>query len=250
MSFLPGFGIRVYVNEFAVSGNVSGANAQHQRNFSDVTVVTTAGGMNYVPGLMSGSIALRGPADSSASLAAEINSAMGVDNGIQITVLPDGTAVGKPAMFTMGEPAEYTLDASVSDALGYAVAAQADESVDMGYVLVAPTAITATGNGTSVDRGTSLSNDGSSQPFTLNGAAAAIHVTAYTGFTSVAVKLQHSADNSSWADLSGGGFTSITAIGQQRILVARGVQVNRYVRAVTTVTGSGSITYLLAIAPR
>lgn len=250
MSFLPGYGIRVYVNEFAVSGNVSGASAQHQRAMSDVTVVTTAGGMSYVPGLMGGSIGLRGPADSSASLAAEINAAMGVDNSLQVTVCPDGTAVGKPAFFTLGDPGDYALDAAVADALGYTVSATADESVDMGYILVPPTAITATGNGTAVDRGTSLSNDGSAQAFTLFGAAAAIHVTAYSGFTSVAVKLQHSADNSSWSDLTGGGFTSITAIGSQRILVARGVQVNRYVRAVTTVTGSGSITYLLAIAPR
>lgn len=248
MSFLPGTGIRVYANEFAVSGNVAAANAQHSRGVSDVTVVTTAGGMNYVPGLMSGSIALRGPADSSADLAAEINAAVGVDNNLLITVLPDGTAVGKPAAFTLGDPTDYTLDASVADALGYTVTSTADESVDFGYVLVAPTAITADGNGTAVDRGTSLSAGPVAN--TPNGLAAALHVTAYSGLTSVAIKIQHSTDNSSWADVTGGAFVAVTAVGSQRITVPRGTQLNRYVRAVTDVTGTGSITYLMAFAPR
>jgi len=248
VTFLPGMGVRAYVNEFVVSGNISGANAQHQRNYSDVTVVTTAGGMSYVPGLMSGSMSLRGPADSSSDLAAEILAAVGVDNNILITVLPDGTAVGKPAMFILGDISESTLDAAVSDALGYAVTAQADESTDMGYVLVAPTAITADGNGTSVDRGTSLSAGPVAN--TTGGATAALHVSAYSGLTSAAIKLQHSTDNSSWADLASGAFASVTAVGWQRILIPKGTQINRYVRAVTDVTGTGSITYLLAFAPR
>jgi len=248
MSFLPGTSIRVYANEFAVSGNVSGVNAQHQRATSDVTVVTSGGGMNYVPGLMSGSLALRGPLDSSSDLAAEILAAIGVDNNVLITACSDGTAVGKPALFMIGDPTEYTMDASVSDALGYVVTSTADESVDMGYVLVAPSAITADGNGTAVDRGTSLSYDGSTEAFTIHGGVAALHVSAYSGFTSVALKIQHSPDNSAWSDLA--SFASVTAVGWQRLSVANGTQINRYVRAVTDVTGTGSITYLMAFAPR
>jgi len=246
VSFLPGYGIRVYANEFDVSGNVAGVNAQHQRATSDVTVVTSTGGMNFVPGLMAGSMALRGPSDSSSDLQAEILAAVGVDNNLLITALPDGTAVGKPAMFILADVGEYTMDAAVADALGYVVTATADESVDMGYVLVAPTAITADGNGTAVDRGTSLGPGPVAN--TTGGATASLHVSAYSGFSSVALKIQHSTDNSSWSDLV--SFTSVTAVGWQRIQVARGTQINRYVRAVTDVTGTGSITYLMAFAPR
>lgn len=246
MSFLPGYGIRVYANEFAISGNVAGVNAQHQRATSDVTVVTSTGGMSFVPGLMSGSMAIRGPQDSNSDIHAEIMAAVGVDNNLLITALPDGTAVGKPAMFILADPTEYSLDAATADALGYVVTSAADESVDMGYVLVAPTAITADGNGTAVDRGTSLSAGPVAN--TTHGGVAALHVSAYSGFSSVALKIQHSTDNSSWSDLA--SFTSVTAVGWQRLLIANGTQINRYVRAVTDVTGSGSITYLMAFAPR
>lgn len=246
MSFLPGYGIRVYANEFDVSGNVSGVNAQHQRATSDVTVVTSTGGMNFVPGLMSGAMSVRGPEDSNSNIQAKILAAVGVDNNILLTALPDGTAVGKPAMFCLGDIAEYATDGSVSDALGYVVNATADESVDMGWVLVAPSAITASGNGTAVDRGTSLSAGPVAN--TTGGAVAALHVSAFSGFSSVALKVQHSTDNSSWSDLA--SFTAVTAVGWQRLKIANGTQINRYVRAVTTVTGTGSITYLMAFAPR
>lgn len=246
MTFLPGYGIRAYVNEFEVSGNISGVNAQHQRAYSDVTVVTTTGGMNFVPGLTAGAMSLRGPQDSSSNLTAKINAAIGVDNNFLITVLPDGTAVGKPALICLGDPTEYTSDANVSDALGYVVTAAADSSVDMGYVLVPPTPITVDGNGTSVDRGTSLSPGPVAN--TSGGAVASLHVSAYTGLTSAALKIQHSTDNSSWADLA--SFTSVTAVGWQRLTVANGTQINRYIRAATDVTGTGSITYLMAFAPR
>lgn len=246
MSFLPGYSVRVYANEFAVSGNVSGVNSQHQRAYSDVTVVTTGGGMSFVPGLMSGSMAVRGPADSASDLQAEILAAVGVDNNLLLTALPDGTAVGKPAIFCLGDVGEYTNDASVSDALGFSVSAVADESVDMGYVLVAPSAITADGNGTAVDRGTSLGPGPVAN--TTGGAVAALHVSAFSGFSGVALKIQHSTDNSSWSDLS--SFSNVTAVGWQRLKIANGTQINRYVRAVTDVTGTGSITYLMAFAPR
>lgn len=252
MTFLPGQSMRVFTNGKDVSGWISGVNAQHQRATSDVTVVTSAGGMSYVPGLMSGAMALRGPAESDGTLQTLIQAAIGVDNGVLVTACPDGTAVGKPAMLCAGDPTEYTEDASVSDALGMVVTAAADESVDFGYILVPPTALTASGNGTAVDRGTSLSQSPPGTPvaFSVNGGMAALHVTAFSGFTGVAVKLQHSVDNSTWLDLTGGGFTNITAVGFQRLRLAPPLQINRYVRAVTTVTGSGSITYLMAFAPR
>jgi hypothetical protein len=96
VSFLPGYGIRAFLNGYAVSGQINGATASHRRSYGDTTVATTTGGMSWVPGLKSGSLTLKGPFDGAAALQAQITAAIGVDNSVVVTVLPDGDAVGKP----------------------------------------------------------------------------------------------------------------------------------------------------------
>lgn len=247
MSFAHGSSTVVLVNEKVVSTEVAGWTMSHQRGVSDVTTVgQTAGqaGAKFVPGLMSGTLSLRGPYDNdpTTGLYKEIVDAVGVDNAFLATCLPDGTAIGKPAFFLVGDPTDHAIDAQVADAVGYSFAAQADESVEMGYVIHALGAETADGNGTAVDRGASPITP------TTHGAIASIHVTAYSGLTSAAIKIQHSTDASSWADLV--SFTSITAVGWERVKVADGTTVNRYLRVVTDVTGTGSATFLVSVAPR
>jgi hypothetical protein len=240
MAFTLGNTSRVFANEKAVSSTVAGWTATHQRAASEVTTVDQSGA-KYVPGLMSGSLVLRGPQDSvGQSLHAEVAAAKGVDNGLLVTVCPYGTAIGTFAITVSGDVSEHTIDANVSDAVGFAVTATADESVDMGFVVHALTAETADGNGTTVDRGVGSTTTG--------GGIAAIHATAYSGLTSAALKIQHSTDNSVWADLV--SFTTLTAIGSERKSVAAGTTINRYVRVVTDVTGTGSITFLVAFSPR
>jgi hypothetical protein len=247
MSFAHGSSTRVLVNEKEVSSEVSGWSMSHQRAVSEVTTVgqvAGSAGARFVPGLMSGSLALRGPQDDdeTTGLTAEILAAIGVDNVLQVTCLPDGVAIGKPAFFAVGDPMEHSINAVVADAVGYTLTAAADESVEMGYVVHALGAETADGNGTAVDRGASPLTP------TTRGLVAALHVTAYTGLTSAALKIQHSADNSIWADLV--AFTSVTAVGFERVSVATGTTVNRYLRVVTDVTGTGSVTFLVSAAPR
>jgi hypothetical protein len=247
VSFVHGSSTRVLVNEIEVSTEISGWSVAHQRAMSEVTTGgQTAGqaGAKFIPGLMSGSLSLRGPqnADHTAGLAAEIIAAIGVDNVFLATCLPDGVAIGKPAHFVLGDPTEHTIDAAVADAVGFTFTAQADESVESGYVIHALAAETADGNGTAVDRGASPLTP------TTRGLVAALHVTAYSGFTTVGLKIQHSTDNSVWNDLV--AFAATTAVGSQRVAVANGTTVNRYLRVVTDVTGTGSVTFLVAAAPR
>ena len=69
------------------------------------------------------------------------------------------------------------------------------------------------------------------------GAQFYLQATAFTGID-VTVKIQDSADNVTFADLAGGGFTQITAApATQRIAVGGAAMVRRYVRAVTTTVG-------------
>lgn len=67
------------------------------------------------------------------------------------------------------------------------------------------------------------------------GLQAYLHVFALTG-TNVVVTLEDSANNSTFAAVTAGAFTSATAIGAQRIQTGRTAAVRRYVRAVTTGT--------------
>lgn len=75
---------------------------------------------------------------------------------------------------------------------------------------------------------------------TVHGAQAYLQVASFTG-TDATVKLQHSHDNGdadAFADITGGGFTQITAgPGYERIEIAAGTEIKRYVRAVTVTTG-------------
>jgi hypothetical protein len=188
---------------------------------------------------MSGTLTLRGALDTvGQSLNAEIAAAIGVDNSAIVTVCPYGTALGAFAIAVLGDAAEYGIDAQVSDAVGYSFTATADESVDMGFVLHASGAETVDGNGASVDRGALSSNGG----------VAVIHSTAYAGLTGALIKVQHSTDNSAWSDLV--SFTNITGVSSERKFIAKATTVNRYVRVVTDVTGTGSVTFLVAFAPR
>jgi hypothetical protein len=247
MGFAHGSSTVVLANERVVSSEISGWTMSHVRAVSEVTTVGQtpgAAGANFVPGLMSGTLGLRGPEqlDSTTGLQVELQASIGVDNNLLITCLPEGVAIGKPAFFAVVDPTDYAVDASVADAVAVTFSAQADESVEMGYTVHALAAETVDGNGTAVDRGASPLTP------TTRGLVAALHVTAYSGLTSAALKIQHSVDNSVWVDLV--SFASVTALTQQRVSVANGTTVNRYLRVVTDVTGTGSVTFLVAAAPR
>lgn len=72
------------------------------------------------------------------------------------------------------------------------------------------------------------------------GGQAYLQVFSFTG-TDATVKLQHSHDNSTFADITGGGFTAIgSAPTTERIATTSALEIRRYVRAVTTTATSFS----------
>lgn len=86
---------------------------------------------------------------------------------------------------------------------------------------------TAATNGTGVD-------DTAATAFGLQ---AYLQVFSFAG-TDVTVKLQDSANNSSFSDITGATFTAVTtAPGTQRIATSNAATIRRYVRAVTTTSG-------------
>lgn len=115
------------------------------------------------------------------------------------------------------------------------------DAIDYGVSLHALSADVATGNGTAVDNAAA----------TTNGGVGTLHVTAIAGAApSVVITIEHSTDNSTWITLVT-FVASTTANTAQRIEVAAGTTVRRYLRAVRTFGGTTtSITNQVSFARR
>lgn len=141
-----------------------------------------------------------------------------------------GTTIGSPAACMVAKQIGYDGTRTATGEFTFKVAAQANGfGLEWGVLLTAGMAtVAAAGNQTAYD-------GGAADNF---GCQAYLQVAAFTG-TDVTVKLQDSADNSSFADLSGAAFTQITggAPLTQRIAIANTATVRRYVRAAVVTTG-------------
>lgn len=228
---------KILINEREFSCKLRSSSLSHERQMGDVTTYCDAGN-KFIPGLLNGSLGFEGFFEAGAAVHDELNSAVGTDNGLLVSVAPEGFAVGKPAFLAAGDPTNYDIAASVNDPVGFTVEAQPDDGVDWGVALHDLTAETATANGTSVD------NTASS----ANGGVAILHVTAASGTTpSATIKVQHSTDNSVFTDLI--TMTAATAATSER-KTATGT-VNRYVRATWTISGTTpSFTFAVSFARR
>lgn len=236
MAFVHSKSSRLLANAAHLSGSVSAWGMTHSRALGPAISLLSEG-TQWIPGPMGGSISIRGMFNSAAGDIHEvINAAVGVDNGLLVTVLPAGLTVGEPALMAPTDIENYTVDASAEDTVMLEVSATPDDGVDMGVILHALTARTSDANGTTVDQLAS----------SAGGAVGVLHATEYTGLTSILVKIQHSTDGSVWSDLI--SFTSVTAVGAERVAVTG--TVNRYVRATWDVTGTGSATFAVVMARR
>lgn len=227
---------RVLVNAAHLSGSIDGWRWQHRRLLSDVSVLTS-NGEQFLPGQLGGSLAIRGVFDSAVGdIVATLQTAATTDGGLLTTMFPETPAVGSLASFGEGNVSERDYPAAVKDAVRVTLEGTPNDGVDMGVTLHVLGAETADGNSTNVDNGAS----------TAGGAVGVVHVTAYTGFTSVSLRVQHSPDNSAWSDLI--TFTAVTGTTWQRSAVTG--TVNRHLRAFWDVTGSGSLTFAMVCARR
>jgi len=140
-----------------------------------------------------------------------------------------GYALGSPAASCTAKQIGYDSTRGQDGSLSFAVAAMSNGyGLEWGQQLSAGLrSDTVATNGSSVDGSAS----------STNGAQFYLHVTAFTG-TSVTVKIQDSADNSAWLDLSGAAFTAATGPTSERIAVSGTVR--RYLRVVTTGTFSAA----------
>jgi len=102
-------------------------------------------------------------------------------------------------------------------------------SVEQGVILYPLAAATIDANSTTVDQSAG----------TTAGGAGYVQCTAFSGLTNVIYTIEHSTDGASWSTLI--TFSTITSAPTAERVAVSGT-VNRYVRAVVNVTGTGSAT--------
>jgi len=221
-----------YLNDGSVSASVE-------------TAETTAFGSSaktYITGLNDGTITASGMFDGVAgAVDAILTASIGSDTLAPVSFFPAGFANGARVHLLQGKTTGYSVSSPVGDVVSVSYDAQADGGIDHGVSLASLASISSTTNGASVDNSAS----------TANGGLAQLHVTANSRSANATIKVQHSTDNSTFVDLASFTVVATTVKTSERVAVAAGTTVNRYLRALNTLTaGTGSITYQVSFARR
>jgi hypothetical protein len=156
-----------------------------------------------------------------------------------VTVVPDDPtpAAGDLAWFSRGYLGRYNpLTGTVGDAAKAEIELPYDRPFVQGKLLHPKTARTANGNGTAV----AMTGPTASQRL-----YAALHVTAYSGFTNVVVKVQSDDAAGMSTPTDRVTFSTVTGVGSEYTSVAGGFSTESHVRSTWTVTGSGSISFVV-----
>jgi len=215
-----------------------------EREIEEAEVTTLCSTIkDYVPGLSEVTVEMEGFFDTNTlspalTLEAWMNERLGVT--FPFVFAPEGGGqVGDPMYFMNGFLQTYSVEATVDEAVSMEAEFRATGGLSRGLVVQPLTTQTAT----DTDGITFL--DGGAA--TTAGGSAVLSVAAASGtLPTLAVKLQHSADNITYADLTGGAFTSQTTINGE--IISFTGTVNRYVRAVWTIGGTlPSFTFNVAV---
>jgi hypothetical protein len=224
-----------YFAEASVAGSIETAET--------TTFGVTGGAKTYVAGLNDATLSLSGMYDGDAGSADDvIETALGSDEDINFTVAIDGgMLLGSRCVIGQTIETKYDVTSPVADVVKTSAEFQFDAGASRGVVLAPLSSISSTSFGSSVDNAAS----------TTNGGIAMLHVPANTRNGNITIKVQHSSDNSTFADLATFSVVSSATATSERISIASGTTVNRYLRTSFTVAGStGSATIACAFARR
>jgi len=219
-----GLGDQLLIDGYVLSGDIGSLSRIGGGNTPvDMTAIDKLA-MERAGGILAGAIEFTSYFNDAAGQAHPVLSALPTAD--RIATYLRGSGIGSPAASllslqigydpTRAEDGSLTMNSSMQSTGGL--------PLEWGEQLTAGVRTdTAATNGASFD-GTASSSFGGS---------AYLHVRSVTG-TSVTVTLQDSADNSSWANITGGAFTAATTRGAQRLAITGTVR--RYVRAITSGT--------------
>lgn len=239
MAFEAGFKARFLQGDFALSAWTDSIAAVDMTDMLDVTVHESTGGAKaFIPGQTTGTMAISGVMDvdgSSTALLGQLNTWKGGSDEPQ-TFGHKGFAFGNELLLANGLETNLTSSATVAGRVNFSVASTNDGvACSNGFSLHDLTAETSSSS--------SAEHDGSAS--SAGGILGHLHVTSYSGLTSIAIKIQHATSSGgSYSDLL--TFTSVTGVTSERKTAAG--TVNRFLKLVWTVTGTGSATFAVGFA--
>jgi hypothetical protein len=182
----------------------------------------------YVAGMKDATFSAEGMHDSSANASGTIlDTARGVA-GTEISYYPNGDTAGNFGSGLEAQVTTFAVNSPVDDVVSVSVEAQSSVGAERVVSLRALSQATTSGTASSLDSGAA----------TTDGYSAYLHVVGAVSGT-VSVKIQDSANDSTWADFA--TFTDITA-GTSSQRIEGTADPRRYLRLVTT-AASGTATF-------
>jgi len=240
-TFRHGKNTTVLSDDFDLSTYLNSATLSYAVETPETTTFGSSD-RSYIVGHNEGTISFEGLFDGTTSSADSIFAAsLGSTTNKTVTVSTDSTAIGGRTVLAGAATTSYEISSPLTDVVSVSAEAIANGGLDSGVWLVCQTAVSATTNTTSVDNAAS----------SANGGVAHLHVTQNARSATTVIAIQHSSDNSTFADLVVFGTVALNGLDSERVEVASGTTVNRYLRTRTTIaTGTGAITRSVAFSRR
>lgn len=221
-----GYNVVLLANGYNLSPYFRQVDLALSRSTDDVTAFTNTSEA-HIPVLRSGELTPTGFYDPALGASADVlYGALGSSNNAHWSFMPAGDVLTYPVYSIIGPLATYGISEELAKAVPIAAKTTAGVRPERLLNHHPLASRTATGTGTSID-------NGASSP---DGGAALLQVLDVSGSTpNLVVKVQDSADGSSWADIL--TFTAVTASNAKERLTLSGT-VRRYTRAIWTISGT------------
>ena len=246
-TFIHGKNTAVYIDEFDLSSYFNDVSVSLD---NDVAETTAFGDTNkaFILGTRGGTLSMSGMwASDTDGSDEELIALLGNATTPILTVRQGAAAIGSRAIIAQANETSYAITNPVADVATVVADFECtpNQVSNLTFALAGGVQLTA---GASIAHGSlgdlsSVDNAASS----ANGGAGTLHVPTNTVNGNTTIKIQHSANNASGADLI--SFTVSGASTKTSELKAVSGTVNRYLRATASTAGSsGSITFMVAFA--
>ncbi len=246
-TFVHGKDTAVYIDEFDLTSYFTDSSVSLDNEVSETTAFGDTN-KTFITGLRAGTLSLSGlwAADTDGS-DEELQALLGNATTPIITVREGSASIGSRAIIAQANETSYAITSPVADV--HTVSADFEctpnQVSNLTFALAGGVQLTA---GASIAHGSlgalsSVDNAASS----ANGGAGTLHVPTNTVNGNTTIKIQHSANDSTWADLI--SFTVVGSTAKTSEIKAVSGTVNRYLRVTASTAGSsGSITFMVAFA--
>ena len=246
-TFIHGKNTAVYIDEFDLSSYFNDVSVSLD---NDVAETTAFGDTNkaFILGTRGGTLSMSGMwASDTDGSDEELVALLGNATTPILTVRQGAAAIGSRAIIAQANETSYAITNPVADVATISADFECtpNQVSNLTFALAGGVQLTA---GASIAHGSlgdlsSVDNAASS----ANGGAGTLHVPTNTVGGNTTIKIQHSANDSTWADLI--SFTVVGSSAKTSEIKAVSGTVNRYLRATASTAGSsGSITFMVAFA--